>query len=338
MKREIRILNRIFSWGGDGITYEPDPRHAELIVRELGLDGAKGVATPVVTESTEGAAERALEEELDGGEATRFRSLCARINYLALDRADLQYAAKNVSRHMSRPVGSDWATLKRIGRYLVRHPRCVLHFYWQDLPTEVVGFADSDWAGEKPGRKSTSGGLLMHGGHTLKSWSSTQHCIALSSGEAELYALTKAAAQVKGLMSLIGDFGQHLQGRVCTDATAAIGMAWRRGLGKTRHIDVQYLWLQDELNEERLGLSKVNTKDNPADIFTKAVSADLLMQHLVSLGYELCDGRATTAPRLQRVHEHRNNWDACGWRRGWRDVFPQLPPRQGTPSVIYSGF
>ena len=206
---------------------------------------------------------------------------------------------------MARPVSSDWGTLKRIGRYLVKHPRCVLHFAWQYLPSEVVGFAGSDWAGEKPGRKSTSGGVLMHGGHTLKSWSSAQHCIAMSSGEAELYALTNAAAQVKGLMSLLSDFGQDVQGRVCTDATAAIGMAWRRGLGKARHKDVQYLWHQDELNEGRLGLDKVDTKSNPADIFTKAVSADVLTQHLVSLGYELCEGRATTAPRLQRVHEPR---------------------------------
>ena len=165
--------------------------------------------------------------------------------------------------------------------------------------------------------------------HVLKTWSTTQHCIAMSSGEAELYALTKAAAQVKGLMSVLGDFGREVLGRVCTDATAAIGMAWRRGLGKTRHIDAQYLWLQAELNENRFGITKVDTKSNPADMFTKAVAADTLSLHMEALGFEVCAGRATTAPRLQRVHEPRkpvaemttweaddfcrrhHDWDAC---------------------------
>ena len=141
----------------------------------------------------------------------------------------------------------------------------------------------------------------MHGNHMIKSWSSTQHCIALSSGEAELYALVKAAAQVKGMMSLAFNFGKEVKGRVCTDAAAAIGMAWRRGLGKTRHIDVQYLWIQTEINEERLGLTKVNTKETPADIFTRAVSSDCLQQHMDTLGYEMSNTRAMTAPKLQQI-------------------------------------
>ncbi len=54
---------------------------------------------------------------------------------------------------------------------------------------------DSDWAGDKRSRTSTSGGVIKLGCHVLKSWSSTLHCIALSSGEAELYALVKGATQ-----------------------------------------------------------------------------------------------------------------------------------------------
>ena len=94
------------------------------------------------------------------------------------------------------------------------------------------------------------------GAHTIKTWSSTQHCIAMSSGEAELYALVKGAAHTKGLMSMMADYGISITGTVCTDATAAIGMAHRQGLGKTRHIDVQYLWIQQEIAEGRLALEK----------------------------------------------------------------------------------
>ena len=77
---------------------------------------------------------------------------------------------------------------------------------WQKPETLATAYADSDWAGDKVSRKSTSGGLLMIGGHLIKSWSSTQPVIALSSGEAELYALVKAASQAKGLCSLMADF------------------------------------------------------------------------------------------------------------------------------------
>ena len=44
--KEISVLNRIVRWGGDGIEYEADPRHAEIIVSGLGLKGSKAVATP----------------------------------------------------------------------------------------------------------------------------------------------------------------------------------------------------------------------------------------------------------------------------------------------------
>ena len=45
-EREIRVLDRVIQWEADGLVYEPDQRHAEMIVREFGLEGAGGVRTP----------------------------------------------------------------------------------------------------------------------------------------------------------------------------------------------------------------------------------------------------------------------------------------------------
>ena len=75
------------------------------------------------------------------------------------------------------------------------------------------------------------------GGHTLKTWSSSQSTIALSSGEAELYALTKCATQTVGMISMAMDFGVKLSGIVSTDSTAALIIVHREGLGRTRHIE-----------------------------------------------------------------------------------------------------
>ena len=67
----------------------------------------------------------------------------------------------------------------------------------------------------------------------------------MSSGESELYRLNKGAAQALGIMALAIDFGIELEARVHTDASATLGVINRKGLGRLRHINVQYLWLQD---------------------------------------------------------------------------------------------
>ena len=53
---------------------------------------------------------------------------------------------------------------------------------------------DTDFAGCYVTRKSTSGGVLYRGAHKVKHWSTTQKCITLSSGEAELSGVAKGVA------------------------------------------------------------------------------------------------------------------------------------------------
>ena len=138
------------------------------------------------------------------------------------------------------------------------------------MPIGVNTYADSDWAGCKATCRSTSGGVIVLGEHCLKSWFSTQEIVALSSAEAELYALTKGAAQALGVLSLLADFGVELNGTVHTDASAAIGIIRRKGLGKIRRLNVRYLWLQDQTRTgTKLAITKVPGLDNPADVVTK---------------------------------------------------------------------
>ena len=207
-------------------------------------------------------------------EATLYRVIAARLNYLAQDRVDVQFAAKDAAKHMSRPAAMDWLRLKRVARYLAEVPRYVQKYAWQQPEIRVNAYADSDWAGHKVSRKSTSGGLLMIGGHLIKSWSSTQPVIALSSGEAELYALVKAASQAKGLCSLMADLGIEIKIFVHNDSTAEIWIVHRRGLCKTRHIEVQYLWVQDNVNRKTMSVDKLGTKENPADMLTKGLKRE----------------------------------------------------------------
>ena len=93
--------------------------------------------------------------------------------------------------------------------------------------------------------------------------------MALSSGEAELHGMLKGATQTKELISMMADFGEKVA-TVCPDPSAAIGIAHRQGLGKTRHIEVQYLWIHHEVKEGKLIVKKVGTNNNPADLFDKS--------------------------------------------------------------------
>ena len=299
--QELRILNRVISWTGSGVTYEADPRHAELLIQELQLDGAKGVTTPGSRDDVTKAMaenEETNNEPLPAAQATQYRGFAARLNFLAQDRPDLLYASKEASRRMSGPCAGDWGLLKRIGRYLVRVPRMQQLFEWQEMPDMLRTYVDSDWAGCKTSAKSTSGGVVCLGAHTIKAWSSTQNVIALSSGEAELYALVKGSSQTLGLIAMADDFGVSLGGRVHTDSSAAIGITTRQGLGKVRHIRVQYLWVQETIKEKRLSLEKVPGADNPSDIFTKHLDAATMSRHMTTLGFSDTRGRAHSAPTL----------------------------------------
>jgi len=189
--------------------------------------------------------------------------------------------------------------LKRIARYLKTVPRLCQLFEWQEMPSRVEAFVDSDWAGCKRTCRSTSGGAMLLGAHCIKGYSSTQATVALSSGEAELYAMTKGAATVLGLISLAMDFGIRLNGLVHCDASAALGIVNRQGLGKLRHINVRYLWLQEKVRSKELDVLKVAGVDNPADLLTKNLDAETMWKHTSRLGFYAEDGRAASAPRLR---------------------------------------
>ena len=97
----------------------------------------------------------------------------------------------------------------------------------------------------------------------MKHWSKTQPTVALSSGEAELQGIGSGISQGLGMQSIARDLGFELKVRVHSDATAAIGIARRRGLGKVRHLDCADLWIQEKIRTGAVQICKVPGADNP---------------------------------------------------------------------------
>ena len=77
----------------------------------------------------------------------------------------------------------------------------------------------------------------MHGSHLIRAYSRTQSNIALSSGEGEFYALVSTASEALGVVAMSEDFGDRTEAYLYADASAAIGVAYREGLGRIRHLE-----------------------------------------------------------------------------------------------------
>ena len=181
------------------------------------------------------------DEELGSAEGKEYRALAARANYLALDRPDIQYAAKEICREMSKPTVKSMAKM-RLARYLLEHPQTIVKFSADRGGCGNIDvYSDSDWAGCTKTRKSTAGGILVVDGGAVKTWSSTQATVAQSSGEAEYYALVRAAAEGLGMQSIMRELGWDAKVRIWADSSAAKSIASRIGLGKVRHMEVKFL-------------------------------------------------------------------------------------------------
>ena len=81
-----------------------------------------------------------------------------------------------------------------------------------------------------------------------------------------------------------------------TDASAAIGIASRRGLGKVRHIEVFQLWLQQRVANGDLDVQKVDGASNLAEALTKHLGNNALVGHMESVRFEIRDGRHVLMP------------------------------------------
>ena len=69
------------------------------------------------------------------------------------------------------------------------------------------------------------------------------------------------------------------------DAKATEHIIHSQGIGKLKHIDVAYLWVQDEIRSQRLRVRRVRSEENVADLGTKPLSKTMISKHCLTLEY-----------------------------------------------------
>ena len=308
-EKELTILQRTISlfWddraGTGHLSIRADPRHIPVMLDALGLSSASGAKTPRVKKTAEDEAERKSSSPLVGSDITLYRSQVMRASYLSQDRPDIQESVRCLACAMSEPKQKDLCDLKRVARYLKMRPAAELRWQlrsfalhpfrgrnpFEECPGNSLHiFSDADWAGDPNTRKSATGFCALRSGACIRSVSTTQSIIGLSSCESDFYALCRASASGIGIQCHLADLGIVVDIFVWSDASAARAVASRRGLGKVRHLHTRYLWLQDTVACRALALRTIHGTENPADAFTKALTCAALDGHMGRLGlYQL---------------------------------------------------
>ena len=224
----------------------------------------------------------------------KYRRVVGQLLWLCNVRPDILFAVKELSRGLSPPTSEHECKVKHLLRFLAG----TKHFTQQLRPTltlspqhkglDIQVFVDSDWAGCHETRRSTSGVSLFVLGANILSHSRTQATVALSSGEAELYAIGSGIADALFVPSLVEESKLFQKSNifVSTDSNVGKSIVSRFGASrKTKHVHLRFLYMQELVVSGMVRMRKVLGTLNPADILTKYVPKDTLNRHLPSFGF-----------------------------------------------------
>ncbi|KAG8481286.1 hypothetical protein CXB51_026104 [Gossypium anomalum] len=217
-------------------------RYIEKVLQRFSIDKAKAMNTPF---------------------ATHFRLSVKHSPSRKKEKEEMQKIP------YSSAVGSLMYTM--IMRYLRGTSNMKLCFD-NDKPV-LVGYTDSDMAGDIDSRRSTSGYLITYVGGAVARQSRLQKCVALSTTESEFIAATEACKKMLWMKKFVNELGftQEKYFLYC-DSQSAIHLGKNSNFhARSKHIDVRYHWIRDVFEAKLLELQKIHTNDNGADMLTKAL-------------------------------------------------------------------
>jgi hypothetical protein len=175
-----------------------------------------------------------------------YRSMIRSLLYLYASRPDIMLSVCMCAIFEANPKECHLVAIKRIFRYLVHTPNLGL-WYPKGSTFDLFGYSDSDYAGCKVDRKSTTG-TCQFLGRSLVSWSSKkQNSVALSTAEAEYVAAGACCAQLLWMRQTLNDFGcEYKKIPLLCDNESAIKLANNTVQhSKTKHIDITHHFLRD---------------------------------------------------------------------------------------------
>ena len=131
-----------------------------------------------------------------------------------------------------------------------------------------------------------SGIAVMMGGAVIVYKTILQRTVALSSTEAEFYALSEAGKLALYVRSILDelDIPQHAATTMYEDNQGCVHMSQNlKPTKRTRHVDIRHFALLDWVNQDLLQIKKINTHDNASDTLTKSLGKTLFYRHADTL-------------------------------------------------------
>jgi len=204
------------------------------------------------------------------------------LNYIAqCTRPDILFAVTYLSRYCNTYDSTHVQAVKRIFRYLqgtkdyaIRYDKSMDN---QNESSPPIGFSNADWGNISPERRSISGVVYIFCGGPI-SWSArTQKCVALSSTEAELNALSEAGRQALYLRKHFDHLGikHNAAIEIFTDSQSALTIVKSSSgthHGRLKHYDIKIEHLRDESQKGKIVMKYCPTNEMPSDLLTKALS------------------------------------------------------------------
>jgi hypothetical protein len=246
-------------------TFISQTKYTQDMLKKFDMEKAKPIKTPMPTNG-----HLDLNEDGKAVDQKVYRSMIGSLLYLCASRPDIMLSVCMCARFQANPKECHLVAVKRILRYLVHTPNLGL-WYPKGSTFELLGYSDSDYAGCRVDRKSTTG-TCQFIGRSLVSWSSKkQNSVALSTAEAEYVAAGACCAQLLWMKQTLKDFGCELTKiPLLCDNESAIKLANNPvNHSRTKHIDIRHHFLRDHEAKGDIAIRHVSTEKQLADIFTK---------------------------------------------------------------------
>jgi hypothetical protein len=246
------------------VTFVHQAKYTKDIVRKFKMEDSKAMATLMSTTIALDA-----DEEGEHVDQKEYRSMIALL-YLTATRPDIQFSVCLCARFQASPRTSHRQAVKRIFKYLCHTPDFGL-WYSASSSLALHGFSDADFVGCRLDRKSTFGTCQFLGSSLVSSSSRKQSSVAQSTTEAEYVAAASCCSQLLWITYTMSDFGEeYTHVPLQCDSTSTISVAKNPILhSKTKHIEMRYHFLRDNVEKGKIALIHLPTQDQLADIFTK---------------------------------------------------------------------
>ena len=227
------------------------------------------------------------EDTIDIDRKHRYQSMIGSLMYAMLgSRPDICFAVNKLSQYGSNPDEQHLRAAIRVFEYLKQTENYRL-IYNGNEGSDLFGYSDSDWASDIDTRRSTTGYIFKTDSGTISWASSKQRTVALSSVEAEYMALTESAKQAMWTLQILENlkFDVDLPFSIYSDSEGARAISENNVFHKrTKHIEIRYHFIREKIQNKTIQVKEVQSSNNVADIFTKALPESTHMRHVHALG------------------------------------------------------